>query len=80
MKRQCTTCGLLGRDGVPATHVATAPDKMQWYECDRHEPWEHADAMRAPSQRLRAEEMRCALQPLQDWLQMIGVDDGDEPT
>ncbi|VVB55185.1 Uncharacterised protein [uncultured archaeon] len=68
---QCTTCHLQNHGGITATHIATAPNKMQWYECPNHEDWEHADAMTAYDDEGKVNidpmEVRCSLVPLEDW-------------
>jgi len=73
MKRICTTCSLQNPPKlVPATHVATDPSKMQWYECGQHEEFEHAETL---GERNDPMSIRCALVPLEVWLKQIGVDE-----
>jgi hypothetical protein len=70
VERVCTVCSLQGRlQPRQATHIATAPDKMQWFECGQHEPHEHALALGEDST-----HFRCALVPLEVWLRQIGPD------
>lgn len=73
MKRICTTCSLQGAVEVhDATHVATASNKMQWFECGQHGEWEHAEAMREPD---NPDAVRCALVPLGVWLEQNGLEE-----
>jgi hypothetical protein len=44
MLRICTVCHLSKGELVPATHIATDADGMQWYECTGHGPDDHATA------------------------------------
>lgn len=70
MIRTCTTCGLQNRPRTEARFVATAPSKMQWYECGKHGPEEHAATLGEQGDRMA---IRCSLVPLHTWLEQIGL-------
>lgn len=73
MKRICTVCSLQGAVEVrDATHVATASNKMQWFECGQHSDTEHAEAIQEADDPMAT---RCALVPLGVWLEQNGLEE-----
>jgi hypothetical protein len=67
VERVCTVCSLQGRPQPPlATHVATARNGMQWFECGNHDHLQHALALGEDSTGFRR-----SLVLLEDWLKQI---------